>query len=277
MKKISVIVVTHNRPKDVMDTLVSLQNQSVKPFEIIVIDDASDIPFNTKDNNENVQIIRFNKEVGASRARNYGIKISTGEYLAFIDDDAVADANWLEEIQKGITVGADVLGGPLEPLYEANPPEWWNEKAFGHYVSVGNSPKNFVDHIWGANMIIKREVLRKIGLFRSDVGPQNGMHLTREDTDLVSRAKRKGYRVAFMSKAVVYHKVKPTRMTFRHILRWEYYQGKSFRILYGSSRLRTFLLLYINVLAASANIIFSMESVKRKRFAHIAFLLGQLN
>jgi glycosyltransferase involved in cell wall biosynthesis len=85
-----------------------------------------------------MKLIRFSKEVGISNSRNYGVNIAKGEYLAFIDDDAIADKNWLEEIQEGIKTGADILGGPLKPIFEVPPPKWWNEKDFGGVAAVDN-------------------------------------------------------------------------------------------------------------------------------------------
>lgn len=71
-KGISVVIVTYNRPKDVMETINSLLNQSYEPLEIIVIDDGSDPPLNLKSTIKNLVLIRFDEEIGVSRARNYG-------------------------------------------------------------------------------------------------------------------------------------------------------------------------------------------------------------
>lgn len=270
------IIVTHNRPKDVLETLNSVLNQSVKPFEIILIDDGSSTPLNVKIDVKNLKLVRFRKEVGLSNARNYGIKTARGEYVAFIDDDAIADIRWLEEIQKGIRLKADILGGPLKPLYKADPPKWWNERDFGHYAGVGNTPARFRDYIWGANMIINKRVFMKVGFFRSDVGRQKNKLLSREDADLINRAKRMGCYVLFMPNAIVFHKVTSKRMTFKYILNWEYYMGKTYKVLYGYRPLKTFFSILINMFAMFVHIVFSKKSAKILRIARIVFLFGQL-
>jgi len=61
----------------------------------------------------------------------------------------------IEEIQKGIRAGGNILGGPLRPRFRAKPPGWWNEKYFGYYVVVDNSETR---EIWGANMVFRKEV-----------------------------------------------------------------------------------------------------------------------
>src|SRR5665647_867229 len=165
--RVSVIVVTYNRPKDVREAVESLLNQSVKPFEVIVIDDGSNPPSSTKFLTENLKVIRFDQEVGLVNARNYGVNIAKGECIAFIDDDAVAEKNWVKEIQKGLE-SADVIGGPIKPLYQALPPEWWNEKMFGAYAGVGNAGAGRLGQgleqrarwICGCNMAFRTEVFK---------------------------------------------------------------------------------------------------------------------
>jgi GT2 family glycosyltransferase len=239
---------------------------------IILIDDESSPPLNVDYEDKKLKIIRFDKEIGISKARNYGIKISQGDYIAFIDDDAVADANWLKEIQRGIRTGAEVLGGPLKPLFKASPPEWWNEKDFGAYAGVGN-----LGRIWGCNMIISKKVFEKIGLFRTEISRYKGKLFSGEDEDLVERAINKGYSVLFLPRAIVYHKVPPQRMTLRYILRWEYFYGKSVRKKNGYRPLKTFYLLFINLLnMANPCVIFSKRNDRIRKIAWLAQLLGQL-
>jgi glycosyltransferase involved in cell wall biosynthesis len=123
--RISVVIVTYNRPNEVHLAVNSLLHQSVKPLEIIVIDDASSTPVQIKFKDSRIKLIRFSEEHGLSKSRNHGIFESKGDYVAFIDDDCIATEHWLEEIQKGIELGGDILGGPLIPLFRAKPPNWW--------------------------------------------------------------------------------------------------------------------------------------------------------
>lgn len=235
IQKISVVVVCYNRQKQVHETVDSLLNQSVKPFEIIVIDDGSNPHLKMRLNARNLKVIRFEKEQGLSKSRNYAINVAKGEYVAFIDDDAVASKNWLEEIQKGIKVGADILGGPLEPIFKAKPPKWWNEKDFGVTAGVGNLGTR---EIWGANMVIKKDVFEKIGFFNPKIGRTDGKLLSCEDSDLINKAKAY-FNIVFMPKAIVFHVVTPERMSLRYILKWRYYTGKSIKSLSRHRVLKT--------------------------------------
>ena len=90
MHKISVITPTYNRAKTIMYYLDSIINQTLKPQEIIVIDDCSldDILQVVKHyNHPLVKIIQLQKNSGAQKARNEGIKTATGEWIAFLDSD----------------------------------------------------------------------------------------------------------------------------------------------------------------------------------------------
>ena len=230
---ISVVVVTYNRPKEVKKAVESLLNQSVKPFEIVIIDNGSTLPLSMKVDSPFVKQVRFDKEIGISNARNYGICIAKGEYVAFIDDDCIASRNWLEEIQKGIRKGAEVLGGPLRPRFGAKPPKWWKEKNLGYFVGVGNAEKG---EIWGGNMAFEKKIFNKIGVFNPKIGPRKGKLLKGEDSFLIAKAKAQ-CKVLFLPNAIVFHTVGPERLTLSYIIRWAYNSGKSQKIAFGPNPL----------------------------------------
>jgi glycosyltransferase involved in cell wall biosynthesis len=233
--RISVVIVTYNRPLEVQETVRSLLNQSVKPFEILVIDDGSDPRLRMTVDFPNFKLIRFDKERGLSNSRNFGINEAKGEYVAFLDDDTVPSQHWLEAVQKGTVSGADVMGGPLRPLYKARPPSWWIEKDFGYYVGIGNI---YGQRIWGANMIFKKNVFYKIGFFDSRLGRQKGKLFSSEEDKLIRKA-RLCCHYLFLPEAEVLHIVPAKRMTLSYLIRWNYYEGKSNRILYGRQTIRT--------------------------------------
>jgi GT2 family glycosyltransferase len=126
-------------------------------------------------------------------------------------------------------------------------------------------------------MIISKKVFEKIGLFRTEISRYKGKLFSGEDEDLVERAINKGYSVLFLPRAIVYHKVPPQRMTLRYILRWEYFYGKSVRKKNGYRPLKTFYLLFINLLnMANPCVIFSKRNDRIRKIAWLAQLLGQL-
>lgn len=99
---ISVVIVTRNRAELLKDTLASITRQSRQPDEVIVVD--NDSKDNTKEaalnfsDRLNIKYI-YEPTRGIPHARNAGIRNATGDIIASIDDDCVADENWLKYIE----------------------------------------------------------------------------------------------------------------------------------------------------------------------------------
>ncbi len=99
--QLSIIIVTFNRSNFLDELLKSLQNQSFRNFEIIVVDN------NSKDNtkhlifNYNLLYIRLNQNYGLSLARNIGLKYAQGDIVCFLDDDAVVDKTFVNSHYEG--------------------------------------------------------------------------------------------------------------------------------------------------------------------------------
>src|SRR4030095_982853 len=96
MPKVSVIIPTHNRAEFLRSAITSILNQTFQDFEIIIIDDAS--KDHTREiiahfNDARIKVIHNQVSEGAAGARNIGIRNSTCEYIAFLDDDD----EWLPE------------------------------------------------------------------------------------------------------------------------------------------------------------------------------------
>ena len=95
--KVSVIIPTFNRFNLISRAIDSVLNQTIKPFEIIVVDDGSSDNTSTfiKNNYKSVKLIKQNN-LGVSKARNVGIKNSSGDWIALLDSDDEWKNNKLE-------------------------------------------------------------------------------------------------------------------------------------------------------------------------------------
>ncbi len=95
--KVSVIIPTFNRFSLISRAIDSVLNQTIKPFEIIVVDDGSSDDTYTfiKNNYKSVKLIKQNN-LGVSKARNVGIKNSSGDWIALLDSDDEWKKNKLE-------------------------------------------------------------------------------------------------------------------------------------------------------------------------------------
>ena len=95
--KVSVIIPTFNRLSLISRAIDSVLSQTIKPFEIIVVDDGSSDNTSTfiKNNYKSVKLIKQNN-LGVSKARNVGIKNSSGNWIALLDSDDEWEKNKLE-------------------------------------------------------------------------------------------------------------------------------------------------------------------------------------
>jgi len=165
---VSVIIPTKNRADYVSSAIQSVLHQTFGDFEIIVVDGAS--IDNTREviskfDDERIRYIREKKDRGASASRNTGIRLSTGKFIAFLDDDDLWMPSKLEKqlelVNKKPNVGAVYTGT-------------WGFKKNGKVI-VSRIPflrgnifpeileKNYVG---GCSMVlVRKECLEKVGLF----------------------------------------------------------------------------------------------------------------
>jgi glycosyltransferase involved in cell wall biosynthesis len=227
---ISVIVVYFNRPKSINKTVECILNQTVPPHELIVVDDCSPTKLNLKSNGI-LKVIRNDKELGISGARNVAIKAATGDCILFTDDDVSPEPNWVESVTKEFDNGADVVGGEIHPNYQTSIPKWWTAKDYGTTVSIGNGP---AEGIWAINMAVRKQVFLDVGLFNENIGRQKGTLLGEEETELLDRiTATKKYKIVFCHASKVRHIVESRRLTLRYMLRWQFYAGVTKRLRYG--------------------------------------------
>ena len=98
-KEVSIILPNFNSSNYILDTIKSIKNQSYKKWKLIIVDDCSDkktLDVLKKIKNKKIKIYYFKKNIGAGYCRNYAIKKSKSEFLAFIDSDDLWEKNKLK-------------------------------------------------------------------------------------------------------------------------------------------------------------------------------------
>lgn len=238
--QISAIICTHNRDNYLGAAIDSLLLQDfAQGFEVLIIDNGS------KDNTKQVVEERLDNArlkyiyepvLGLSVARNTGAKASSGEILAYLDDDAVASEGWLqvlyEAYQSNPKLG--IAGGKVTLLWPAktNPPRWLSPglaSNLGAYdlgssiVSIKNpglTPR-------GLNYSIRRSFLDEIGGFDTNLGRVGKNLLSNEELQMTELALEKGWEVAYLPDALVAHNVSPERLKRSWFLSRGWWQGIS--------------------------------------------------
>ena len=241
---ITVCICTHNRPRYVRDCLNGLVLQTVGPagFDILIIDSGSTSEVGaelagTAAEFDNAQLLRIDRP-GVSIARNAGADAARGDYIAYIDDDAIPAEDWVQRIRQAILeIGGvpAVVGGRILPLWEAPLPSWWPARLRGVLSIIEAEGRGVYrsqampDGLapYGANMIVHVATMRSVGGFGDSAGRDGAKLLSDEDVQLAWRLQDAGYVARYESSIVVHHQIQPGRLTPEWLLRRMYWQGAS--------------------------------------------------
>ena len=159
--------------------------------------------------------------------------------IAFLDDDAAAENDWLERLLEPFSDERVVgVGGKVVPAWVGGRPSWMPEELF--WV-VGCTFRGFahdrgpVRNVLGANMCFRRSALEAAGLFLTGVGYRAGRLLSGDDTEICMKIAhvRPGCKIIYEPKAIVRHKVPPNRQTIRYLFRRAYGEGVGKAIIRG--------------------------------------------
>ena len=232
--EISVVVCTRNRAPSLAATLASLAAQTLDAarVEVVVVDNGS--TDDTPDLLARTPGVRAVVEprVGLSAARNTGVKAAAGEVVAFIDDDAVARADWLARIAAGFADGGvGALTGRVEPVWEAPRPVWLPD-ALLPYLSVvdwGGRACILERGQWlcGTNMAFRRAALARAGGFSEALGRRDGVLLSNEEVLVQRRLAADGVVARYDPAVVVGHRVPAERVAPDWLARRAFWQGVS--------------------------------------------------
>ena len=224
---------TEDRWEDLILVMKSLSNQTLQPDEIIIVVDHNPVLYERAKQSWNAIIIENQEERGLSGARNSAIKVSQGEWLVFIDEDAVAMEDWLERLA-GHFHKAELLGvgGSIKPDWQAGRPGWFPPE-FDWVVgcTYTGMPKDVsqVRNLIGCNMAFHRRVFTGVGGFRSGIGRIGTVPLGCEETELCIRAQQNWTDGQFLfdPSALVVHKVPEKRSNWRYFRSRCYAEGIS--------------------------------------------------
>lgn len=158
--KFSVVIPTCDRPALLKEAFKSVFFQSLPPDEILIIDNGSkQIDAEVFKRDKKVRYVRALPKIGVAQARNIGICLANGDYVAFLDDDDKWDENYLREVASVIdTTGASVVLGSIKELET------------GTVITLWSQPVESLDYfknqllrtnpgVVGSNMAVERKLL----------------------------------------------------------------------------------------------------------------------
>lgn len=266
---ITLIICTYNRCQTLPITLDSVAHsvlpESIK-WEVLVVDNNSsdqtrEVVEEFCSRHPNRFRYLFEPRQGKSYALNLGIREARGSILAFTDDDAIVDQNWLHNLTASLH-NNDWAGaaGRVLRTWTCPPPRWlslerryekmaWALVSFDLNREAGELPSAYPPV--GANMAFRMELFGKHGAFRTDLGPQGneidsvprqeaglapvvdvshrpmGLRFPGwEDSEFGQRLMERGERLRYEPSAVVYHPVPERRLTKGYFLAWWFSRGQ---------------------------------------------------
>jgi GT2 family glycosyltransferase len=183
-----------------------------------------------------VRVVESEGIPGLSGARNTGVSATTGEIVAFIDDDATPRAGWVDHIRAAFEdATTTVLGTRVVPSWQgARPPSWFPEE-FGWVVGCGYrgqpTERATIRNPIGASMAMRRSALVGAGGFSAAVGRVGALPVGCEETELCIRMTERlpDVQVIFDPSAAVDHLVPLQRQSLRYFVRRCFHEGRSKR------------------------------------------------
>ena len=232
---ISITIQTHDRAEELkrtLETLLLVDTAGAARHEIMVVDNNSSdhtIAIVTQMAHRFKGALRYVKETkqGLSHARNRAIAESRFDVVGFLDDDVDVDREWLRAMTAAFSQNSyAAVGGRAFLVYPNARPRWLGERSEGLLTKVERGADARVaepDELYGLNLCFRKEWLRRIGGFRTDLGRVGKCLLSSEETDVLQRISRAGGRLLYEPSAVVGHRVPAGRLRRRWFLSRSYW------------------------------------------------------
>ncbi|WP_408957716.1 glucosyl-dolichyl phosphate glucuronosyltransferase [Natrinema sp. 74] len=240
--KVSVVICTYAMDRyDVFSECVdSILAQTYEPLEVVlVVDGNEDVFEQVQEDYGDLDDAVFhcnNENQGISHSRTKGAKLASGEIVAFIDDDAVAEEDWIAEIVRVYQeTNAIAVGGHVAPDWVTEKPDFFPEE---FYWLVGCDERGMGEHMeelrntYGSNISFQRDVFLSVGGYDENTGRQGDRHIQAHEAPVCIRmANKYGKGVIYNTDAVVHHKLFNYRGDFRWLVGRSFWQGYSKRIM----------------------------------------------
>ncbi|MDP4092254.1 MAG: glycosyltransferase family 2 protein [Bacillota bacterium] len=234
---ISVIILNWNGKQHLSECIASVQNQTYKNYEVILVDNGSTDGSQDfiKSNFPDVNLVCLDRNYGFAKGNNLGIEASQGEYIVLLNNDTRVEVDWLENLHKCISTDPAVgfCASKMISYYDNrvidSAGDGFAVCGAGFKRGHGDIPDRYMenDYVFGAcagAAIYKREMLDRIGFL------DENFFAIYEDSDLSFRAQLAGYKCKFAANAVVYHKVNTTLGKFSSF--YVYYGHRNVELTY---------------------------------------------
>ena len=286
---VSVILLNYNGWNDTVECIRSLQDITYNNYKIIIVDnsstdDSSQIIRNYIKNIENIEFIQAEKNLGFSYGNNIGIKRALenkSKYICLLNNDTIVERDFLEHLVKsldnnsdiGIATGKIMCFSEREKIWSAG--GYISEiKACGyHYgeneIDTGQyNEEREITFATGCLQLIRSELFAEIGLYDEDY------FLYMEDTDFCYRTIKHGYKINYVPKSKIFHKVNASTGTGSKIAL--YYSNRN-RIIFINKNITKVNLKICAIIYVIATRVIKMLRCDKRKYKINAIYDGFLN
>ncbi|MGE1008027.1 glycosyltransferase [Bacillus cereus] len=235
-QKLTIAICTFNRVNLLVETIQSLSNlKNISDAQVIIVDNNStdstkgQVEELIRDLSYDLEYVN-EKRQGLSYARNAAIQKANCEYIAFLDDDAIPDSEWINTIisafEEDDTLYA--IGGKIIPKFETSRPDWLVKGLEYSYtiVDLGANKQQYSSQLYpfGANMAFRTSVFDKYA-FPNHLGRKGTTLISGEETWLFSKFEEEQWDYCYIPDMIVEHFVPKERLTKKWVLERFYFQG----------------------------------------------------
>lgn len=224
---VAVVVCTRDRPEQLLDCVRSLMALRSPADEILVVDNN---PSDQRTRDICAELpVRYVLEpiAGQTRARNRGIVESRSQLIAYTDDDCIVDPGWLDSLAEAFAdpltmvatgyIGPYELSHPAQYVFEAHmgferhpEPRVFDPRSTSPLMAAANAGA-------GANMVFRREVFGRVGMFAEDLGPGTPARSS-DDKYAFYRVLAEGFRIRYDPQRIVWHRHRGDTAALRRIM-----------------------------------------------------------
>ena len=240
--KVSVVVCTYSMDRygPFSECVESVLAQTYAPLEIVLVVDGNQRVFERVSDSfgdeENVRLHCNDENQGISYSRTKGAELASGEIVAFIDDDATAEPDWIQRLVDVYeSTDAIAVGGDVRPDWQTEKPDFFPAE---FYWLVGCVEPRFAEdgeevrNTYGSNISYRREEFLEVGGYDPNTGRKGDKHLQAHEAPVGIRLRREfGQGMVFTENAVVDHKLFDYRGEFRWLIARSFWQGYSKRVM----------------------------------------------
>ncbi len=240
--KVSVVVCTYTMDRyDVFTEAVeSALAQTHDPIEVVLVIDGNPEVYERTvadfGDRENVVVHDNDENRGISYSRTRGAELTSGEIVAFIDDDGVAEPDWIEtHVETYEETDAVAVAGTVTPNWMTEKPDFFPEE---FYWLVGCTELGFAEdgeeirNGYGSNVSYEREVFLDVGGYDVNTGRKGDRHVQAHEAPVGIRIREAyGQGVVYVEDAVVHHTLFDYRGEFRWLVFRSFWQGFSKRVM----------------------------------------------